>query len=106
MAALIASAFFGVYHFAHSPPSNTLGFVVLLTVIGLVTSLFFFVSPDVYGTIVFHNFAGIFGVIQALERSGNLGSFESLVVPLLVNAVVAIGLLVAAHALLISGTGS
>lgn len=73
LAAIIASVFFGVYHFAHSPPFNTVGFVLLLTAIGLVTSLFFFVSRDVYGTIAFHNFAGIFGVIQALERSGGPG---------------------------------
>lgn len=99
LAAIVASVFFGVYHFAHSPPFNTVGFVALLTVIGLVTSLFFFVSRDVYGTIAFHNFAGIFGVIQALERSGNLGSLESPVIPLLVNAVVAVALLVAAHVL-------
>jgi hypothetical protein len=69
LAAVIASVLFGVYHFAHCPPFNTVGSVVLLTVIGLVTSAFF-VSRDVYGTIAFHNFLGIFGVIRALKASG------------------------------------
>jgi hypothetical protein len=97
LAALIASILFGIYHVAHSPPFNTVGFVLLLTVVGLFTSVFFFVSRDVYGTIAFHNFLGIFGVIQALEASGNLVSFERPVIPLLVMAVVAIALLVVAH---------
>jgi membrane protease YdiL (CAAX protease family) len=55
LAAIIASVFFGVYHFGHSPPFNTVALVVFLSVIGLVTSVFFFVSRDVYGTIAFHN---------------------------------------------------
>jgi hypothetical protein len=103
LAGLIASVLFGVYHFAHSPPFNTMGFVFLLTAVGLVTSVFFFVSRDVYGTIAFHNFLGIFGVIQALESSGTLESFERPVIPLLVIAVVTIALLVATHILLLEG---
>jgi hypothetical protein len=51
LAAVIASVLFGVYHFAHSPPFNTVPLVVILSVVGLVTSVFFFVSRDVYGTI-------------------------------------------------------
>jgi hypothetical protein len=72
---------------------------VFLSVIGLVTSVFFFVSRDVYGTIAFHNFLGIFGVIRALDASGNLATFERPVVPLLVIAVVAIAVVIAVHAL-------
>src|SRR5918993_4452458 len=107
LAAIIASVLFGVYHFAHSPPFDTVGFVMLLTVIGLVTSAYFFVSRDVYGTIAFHNFLGIFGVIEALDTSGILASFERPVVPLLVMAVVAIAVLILAHARLLNqGPGS
>lgn len=94
LAAIIASVVFGIYHFAHSPPFNTIPVVVFLSVIGLVTSLFFFISEDVYGTITFHNFLGIYGVIGALDTSGNLASFERPVVPLLVIAVVAIAVLI------------
>jgi hypothetical protein len=99
LAAIIASALFGIYHFAHSPPFNTIPVVVFLSVIGLVTSVFFFVSRDVYGTIAFHNFLGIYGVIGTLDASGNLASFERPVIPLLVMAVVAIALLIAVHVL-------
>jgi hypothetical protein len=99
LAAIVASVLFGVYHFAHSPPFNTVGLVVLLTVIGLMTSAFFFVSRDIYGTIAFHNFLGSLGVIRALDASGSLASFERPVVPLLVIAVLAIAALIAAHVL-------
>jgi len=102
LAALIASTLFGVYHFAHSPPFNTVPLVVFLSVIGLVTSVFYFVSRDVYGTIAFHNFLGVLGVMRALEASGNLSSFERPIVPLLVMAVVAVALLIAAHMLWIN----
>jgi hypothetical protein len=102
LAAIIASVLFGIYHFAHSPPFNTIGIVVFLTIIGLVTSAFFFISRDVYGTIAFHNFLGIFGVIRALDASGNLASFERPIVPLLVMAVVAIAVLITVHVLWLS----
>lgn len=99
LATVIASVLFGVYHFAHSPPFNTVPLVVFLSLIGFLTSVFFFVSRDVYGTIAFHNFLGIFGVIGALDASGNLTSFERPIIPLLVMAVVAVALLIVAHVL-------
>jgi len=99
IAALLASVLFGLYHFAHSPPFNTVPLVAFLSVIGLVTSVYFFVSRDVYGTIAFHNFLGITGVIGALEASGNLAVFEHPIIPLLGMAVVAVALLIAAHVL-------
>ena len=106
LAAIIASVLFGVYHFAHSPPFNTIPLVVILCVVGLLTSVFF-VSRDVYGTIAFHNFSGILGVIRALEASGNLSVFERPIIPLLVMAVIAVALLIAAHVLwLNSGAAS
>ena len=92
-AALVASVLFGVYHFAHSAPFNTSGMVVLLTIVGLVTSAFFFLVRDVYATILFHNFLGVFGVVQALEASGRLSALETLQPPLLAMAVVTIGAL-------------
>jgi hypothetical protein len=99
LAAIVASVLFGVYHFAHSPPFNTIPLVVILSVVGLVTSVFFFISRDVYGTIAFHNFSGILGVIRALEASGNLSVLESPIIPLLVMAVITVALLIAAHVL-------
>src|SRR5215212_5580729 len=102
LAAIIASVFFGAYHFGHSPPFNTVPTVVFLSMIGLVTSVFFFVSKDVYGTIAFHNFLGIFGVIRVLEASGNLSAFETPILSLWIMAVVAVALLIAAHVLLLN----
>jgi hypothetical protein len=89
-AALVASVLFGVYHFAHSAPFNMPGMVVLLTVVGLVTSAFFFIARDAYATILFHNFLGLFGVTRALAESGQLHAFERLQPPLLSMAVLTI----------------
>ena len=49
------SILFGVYHFAHSPPFNTIAMVLLITLRGIATSMFYFTVRDIYGTIVFHN---------------------------------------------------
>jgi hypothetical protein len=102
LAAIVASVLFGIYHFAHSPPFSTIPLVMFLSVIGLITSLFFFISRDVYGTIAFHNFLGISGVIGALDASGNIAAFERPVVPLLVTAVVALVVLITAQVLWIN----
>jgi hypothetical protein len=99
--AVVASVLFGLYHYAHSAPFNTFGMVALLTVVGLGTSLFFFVSRDVYGTIVFHNFLAVFGVAQALKAAGKLDTFATLQVPLIVTALVTIVVLLAADYLLL-----
>jgi hypothetical protein len=85
-AALVASVLFGAYHFAHSPPFNSPGMVAMLAGVGLVTSAFFFMTRDVYATILFHNFLAVFGVVQALVASGQLSVFAVLRPPLLVMA--------------------
>ena len=51
--------------------------VALLTGVGFVTSAFFFLSRDIYATIVFHNFLGVFGVAQALAASGRLETLDA-----------------------------
>jgi hypothetical protein len=95
-AALAASALFGLYHFAHSAPFNTPGMVALLSLVGLLTSAVFFIARDVYATIIFHNFLGMFGVVQALAESGQLGAFADLQPPLLIMAAAAVATLVLA----------
>lgn len=95
IAAIVASALFGLYHFAHSAPFNSWAMVAFLSAVGLVTSAFFFVSRDVYGTIVFHNFMGVLGVTNALAESGQLASLETLQIPLFVTAAATILLLTA-----------
>lgn len=103
-AALIASALFGLYHFGHSPPFNTIGMAAFLSFIGLWTSAFFFVSRDVYATIAFHNFLGMFGVVQALAAAGQLDTFETVQVPLLGTAIVALLVLIAVDVFVIRRT--
>lgn len=75
--------------------------MVLLTAVGLVTSIFFFVSRDIYSTAVFHNFLGVFGVVQALDASGQIGTFQSPQVPLIVMGVVTMAVLAISHWLLL-----
>ena len=90
VAAAVASLLFGAYHFAHSPPFNTVGMVSFLSVIGLLTSAVFFVSRDVYATILFHNFLGMFGVVQALAAQDKLAVFQTVQAPLVGTALVAL----------------
>ncbi len=87
----------GVYHYAHSAPFNTTQMVLLLSVVGLVTSAFFFVSRDIAGTIVFHNFLGTFGVVQALSAANALSSFEWLQPALILTALITAGFLAAGY---------
>jgi hypothetical protein len=95
-AAAAASLLFGLYHFAHSPPFNTIEMVAFLSGIGLMTSAFFFVFRDVYGTIVFHNFLGVLGVLNALSANGRLGAFAEPQVPLFATALFATAVLILA----------
>ena len=99
VAALVASVVFGIYHIAHSPPFNSIKMIVLLAGIGLVTSLFFFVSRDIYGTVMFHNFLGMFGVLRALHTSGKLQLYERFKVLLISMALLSIVLLIVVHVL-------
>ncbi len=70
---LASSILFGIYHFTLPPPLNTVEVVLFTTVlVGVSTSLFFFISHNIYGTIVFSNFQWMFGVLHGQESSGNL----------------------------------
>jgi len=88
VAATAASVLFGVYHYAHSAPFNEFRMVAFLTGIGFVTSLWWFVSRDVYGTSVFHNFFGVTGVLAALKAGGLVPERPELAVPLVITALV------------------
>uniref|UniRef100_UPI003ADA963A hypothetical protein n=1 Tax=Paracoccus sp. T5 TaxID=3402161 RepID=UPI003ADA963A len=95
IAGIVASVLFGIYHFAHSAPFNTVSMVIFLSVIGLLTSAFFFASHDVYATVVFHNFLGVFGVVQAVVAQDNLAAFETLQAPLIGTALITLLVLIA-----------
>jgi hypothetical protein len=89
MAAAVASVLFGVYHFAHSAPFNEWKMVAFLTGIGFATSLWWFASRDVFGTVVFHNFFAVTGVLAALRAGGLVPEKPELAMPLLATALVA-----------------
>ena len=68
--------------------------VALLSIVGILTSAFFFVVRAIHATIVFHNFLGMFGVMQALVASGALTALQP---PLLIMATATVGVLGAAE---------
>jgi hypothetical protein len=100
LAGAVSSILFGVYHFAHSPPFNTPAMVVFLSAIGLATSLFYFVSRDALGTIVFHNFLGTYGVVEAMAKAEALATLQRLQPPLLFTAALTVACLLAGYLVL------
>ena len=101
VALLFSSVLFGVYHFAHSPPFNTVEMVGLLTFVGLGTGLIYFVGGSFYGALVFHNFMALFGIVSSLAEVGQLGTYEEPLVPLMATALVALGILVTVERLFV-----
>ena len=101
IAVMSAALAFGLYHFARSPPFNTLPMVLMLSAVGVATGIFFFPGGDLYSTIVLHNAFAMRGVIQALDESGNLDRYASLQLPLLATAIAAVVVLVIADVVLI-----
>jgi hypothetical protein len=71
--------------------------VALLSVVGLVTGAFFFLSRDVLGSAMFHNFLGTFGVTQALAATGGLATLEAIQVPLVGTALTTTAVLIAGY---------
>lgn len=94
LAVIFSSFLFGLYHFGHSPPFNTIKMVIILTIVGLFTGVFYFLTRNIYGTIIFHNFMGIKGVTEALADSGRIESFKELQIPIIATAIVAVVVLV------------
>lgn len=101
IAVVAAALVFGLYHFAHSPPFNTIGMVLLLSVVGVATGIFFFLGGDLYSTIVLHNAFAIRGVMQALAESGNLEQYATPQLPLIATAIAAVLVLAIADVVLI-----
>lgn len=98
-AAVLSSILFGLYHYAHSPPFNTPEMVMRLTGIGLITSLFFFLSRDVYATIIFHNFFATFGVLRSFQTPDHVDTFRRFKPVPAGLAVLALGLVIGMHLL-------
>jgi len=94
-ALIVSTVLFGVYHFAHSPPFNSLEMVGLLSVVGIGTGLIYFVGGSFYGALVFHNFMALFGIVSSLADEGELGTYQEPLAPLLATALVVLLVLVA-----------
>lgn len=88
---------FGLYHVAHSPPFSSAAMIALLTGVGIVSGVFYAVSGDVHGTVVFHNFLALFGVLEAMERAGRPAHVTHLQAPLQVMALATLVVMVALH---------
>lgn len=102
LAGILASSIsFGIYHFAHSPPFNQLNMVLLLTFISLATGLVYFFGRNIYAAIIFHNTLALFGVMQALEKSGNLVAYSQPIYPLIAMAFISVIILAASDILFI-----
>jgi hypothetical protein len=65
---IAATLLFSVYHIGHSAPFNQVKMMMFLLFPGIITSLFYFISRDIYATILFHNFQGTVGVVGSLEN--------------------------------------
>ncbi len=97
LAGLVAALLFGVYHIAHSPPFNSVRMIQQLSLIGLLTSAFFFLTRDVYGTIVFHNFIGMHLVLWASRQHDIIEQYQTTRWIHLTTAIASLGLLIVVH---------
>lgn len=93
LAIIAADVAFGVYHFAHSAPFNQWGMVLFLMVIGLFTSLVYFLTRDVYAAIIVHNFLGMKGVMGSID----LAILRQPLIPLYSLVALSVVALVAVH---------
>ncbi|MBX0298273.1 CPBP family glutamic-type intramembrane protease [Haloarcula nitratireducens] len=98
----VSAVLFGAYHFAHSPPFNTLAMVSLLTVVGVGTGLVYFGSGSLYGALIFHNVMALFGIISSVVATGQLEMYQQPLVPLLATAAVALVVLVSVERLAVT----
>ncbi len=92
---LSASFLFGIYHLGHSPPFNQAAMIAFLSLLGIATSLVYFIGRDIYATIVFHNFLGCIGVMRSLDAAGMLSLYEEPLIPVLGMAVLSLAIFIA-----------
>ncbi len=78
-----------------------MGFVVFLTLIGIGTSLVYFLGRDVYATIVVHNVLAMVGIIGSAE----LDALRQPLYPLYGLAALAVAVLVATHVVIARRAG-
>jgi hypothetical protein len=99
-ACFVSAALFGVYHVAHSTPFNEPAVVAFLTLVGLATSLVYFLGRDLYATVAAHNYLAMVGIIG----SADLAAFRQLLFPLYSLAFIAVVVLVGSDVLVLRRT--
>lgn len=97
----VSSALFGAYHFAHSPPFNSVEMVALLAVVGVGTGLLYFVGGSFYGALAFHNFMALYGIVSSLAAADQIGAYQAPLVPLFATALVALTVVVSVERLFV-----
>lgn len=90
LAVVPGSLLFGCYHVAHSPPFDSSPMIALLTGVGVATGLVFALTGDVHGAILFHSFLALFGVLEAVDRSGGTTAYAVMAPSLAATATVTV----------------
>jgi hypothetical protein len=104
LAIIISSFLFGMYHFGHSPPFNTFKMVMMLSIIGLFTGVFYFFTRSIYGTVLFHTFLGMKGVTDALAKSRRIENYKSFQFPIVATAFIALMVLIVLDIMILRST--
>ena len=94
LSGFLSALVFGLYHLGHSPPFNNGKMILFLTVVGLFTSMFFFISRNLFGTLLFHNFLGMKGVIGSLRDQERLEEYNRLKPVLIIQGLTALLIMV------------
>jgi hypothetical protein len=99
----VATILFSLYHLGHSAPFNQVNMMLFLLVPGVLTSLFYVISREIYATIIFHNFQGMVGVIGNLA---NPDIFNRPLYPLYLLMLISVLILVGADLLFARRAGT
>lgn len=105
-ALVVSSILFGVYHFAHSPPFNSVGMVGLLTVVGAGTGLVYFIGRSFYGALALHNVMVLTGILSSLAAADQIGTYQQPLPPLLATALIAVLIAIGMERIFVQDAGN
>jgi hypothetical protein len=91
LGAVVASIFFGLYHYAHSPPFNQTNMVLFLMIPSVATAVTYFVGRSIYAAIIVQNFMGIIGVTAGLP---DLEPYRQPMIPIYVLSAASVAALI------------
>ena len=85
-------------------PFNTFKMVMMLSIIGLFTGVFYFFTRSIYGTVLFHTFLGMKGVTDALAKSRRIENYKSFQFPIVATAFIALMVLIVLDIMILRST--